>query len=304
MEHSQRLNVRLAVNLANPRTWTASIYPALFGGLYCLWTGLPLRVGMALVLLCICVLMQSGVNTLNDYFDFVKGTDTEEDCLERDDSVLVYEHADPRQVLLLGAGFLAAAAVLGAWVVYVSGDAPLAVGIVGGLAVVCYSAGPLPLSYLPVGELVSGFTMGGLIPLGIAAAVSGTFRWEILPPAAPFILSIALIMMTNNTCDIEKDRAAGRKTLPALLGRTWARHMYQVLVVLWAGLLCVLPYWMFGLRGLVAPVLLLLFGRRSFGYLVCGPLTQSVRIEQMRNIIEANLTGNGAYLAAFLAALL
>ena len=34
-------------------------------------------------------------------------------------------------------------------------------------------------------------------------------------------------MMTNNTCDIEKDVEAGRHTLPVLLGRARARRLYM-----------------------------------------------------------------------------
>ena len=36
--------------------------------------------------------------------------------------------------------------------------------------------------------------------------------------AVPTVLGVGLIMLTNNTCDVEKDVEAGRRTLPVLLG--------------------------------------------------------------------------------------
>lgn len=304
MEDYRTLTPRFALCLANPRTWVASVYPAIFGELYCMWVGLPFSPGMAVVLLCICILMQSGVNTINDFFDYIKGTDTQADCLERDDAVLIYEHIDPRQVLALGGCFLGAAALLGVWVVRSAGYAPLLVGIVGGLAVVGYSAGPCPLSYLPVGELVSGVVMGGLIPLGVTAAISRSLCWEVLLYALPFIFGIGLLMMTNNLSDIEKDIEAGRRTLPVLLGRQYARRLYHIIAALWLAAATVLPCLLFGPKGLTAVALLLIFGRQSFGFLFCAPMTQTMRIEQIRNIVEANLIGNGAYLLSIVVALL
>ncbi|MDR1068379.1 MAG: hypothetical protein LBL36_03930, partial [Clostridiales Family XIII bacterium] len=51
--------------------------------------------------------------------------------------------------------------------------------------------------------------------------------------------------MTNNICDIERDSASGRRTLPVLLGRRRARSVYGVLALLWY-----LP--IFGLTGIFA----------------------------------------------------
>ena len=47
-------------------------------------------------------------------------------------------------------------------------------------------------------------------------------------------------MMTNNTCDIEKDIPVGRQTLPAKLGREKARNAYHALVVAWLAAIMVL----------------------------------------------------------------
>ena len=299
----EKLTVKTAVQLAAPHTWAASLLPALFGVLYAIRAGAALGLMLAAALMAICVLMQSGVNTINDFFDYVKGTDSREDCLEQSDAVLVYHRLRPACVLALGFGFLGAAACLGLYVILKSGPAPLAVGVVGGIAVLLYSGGPLPLSYLPVGELVSGVIMGGFIPLGILAAACGRLCFQILTPSLPFIMGIALIMMSNNGCDIEKDRAAGRRTLPVLLGRRRTRIVFLGAVIVWLAAICLLPWLQYGLRGLVSPAALVLFGRRPFGELMKAPMTQQQRVRQMKSVLRANLAGNGAYILALAAAL-
>lgn len=304
MKQYEPLTPKLALLLANPQTWVASVYPAAFGLLYCLWIGQPSRPAMAAALMTICVLMQSAVNTLNDHFDALRGNDSTEDALEQSDAVMLYHTLNPLHTFLLGIGYLGAAGLLGLWVIWQVGLAPLAVGVIGGVVVVLYSVGPLPLSYYPVGEVVSGFVMGGLIPLGVSAAVTDRLDWNILLLASPFILGIGLIMMTNNCSDIEKDRKAGRKTLPILLGRENARIVYQFFLCVWGGLIVVLPCTLFGPRGLTAPVAFLLLALRPFLKMAKAPLDQQNRVWQMKNINNANLTGNGAYLLALAVSLL
>ena len=144
--------------------------------------------------------------------------------------------------MALGLGYLVAAGLLALPALVTAGPAPLIIGVIGAIAVWTYSGGILPISYLPIGEFVSGFVMGGLIPMGIVAAVSSTFDFSVLPAALPFIISIGLIMMTNNTSDIEKDRQAKRRTLPALLGRTKAVRLYRAAVWIWMHSSASCPY--------------------------------------------------------------
>lgn len=304
MKRYEAMTPRLALELANPQSWVASLYPAVFGELYCLWKGCPPDVKTAAALILICVLMQASVNTLNDFFDHIRGNDSREDCLEENDAVLLYHDLNPWHTLTLGFGFLALAGVLGLWIVWQAGLAPLAVGMAGAVTVVLYSAGPFPLSHYPVGELVSGLVMGALIPLGVAAAVTGTIRRDILFPSLPFVLGIGLIMMTNNISDVEKDAEAGRRTLPILLGRERARRLYRALAVGWLLLLLGMSFGLFGRYGFVAAAVLAVLGRGPYRSLMGAPLDQRNRIRQMKTVVAANLVGNGAYLAALLAAAL
>ena len=298
MKTYHRLTPKLALQLAAPHTWAASVCPSVFAVLYCAAAGLNLNPVQIVCLPAACVLLQSAVNTLNDYADYRKGTDSEEDNVEVSDAVLVYSGIDPKHALFLGIGYLLAGVILGILASVYAGFTPILIGVVGALTVLLYSGGPVPVSYLPVGEIVSGLVMGGLIPLGTAACADNRLHPEILLWALPFIIGIGLIMMSNNGCDIEKDIAAGRHTLPVYLGRKRTRRLYHDLLLVWVFLLSMLPAALLGWAGLVSPALILTAGRKPFVWLLGSSLRPEKRIRQMKMIAAANLFGNGAYIAA------
>ena len=109
-EQSGKLTPLMMLRLAAPHTWAASVMPALLGTVLAAREGVsePL---MCLLLTAVCVLMQSAVNTFNDYSDFIKGTDTLENSPDADDAVMVHDRPSPRRVLILGFAFLLAAAL-------------------------------------------------------------------------------------------------------------------------------------------------------------------------------------------------
>lgn len=295
----EKLTVKMVINLANPPSWAASVLPALFGIAFCYASGNFLPIWKAIFLLLCCILMQAAVNTLNDYFDYVSGTDSTEDVLEKNDAVLLYNNINPKHALVLGIAFLAVAAVLGITAALGSGWAPYIIGVVGGLCVVFYTGGKLPISSLPLGEVISGVVMGGGIPLAIYSIGKGCFDIRILLFSIPFIIGIALIMMTNNCCDIEKDIKAGRKTLPTLLGRDKTKIVYRILAIIWAFLTWLLPVYALGKTGIFAPVVECLLTSRDVNFLCSSPLDQANRIDQMKGILKANLKINLIYIIFF-----
>ncbi|MEL4106562.1 UbiA family prenyltransferase [Oscillospiraceae bacterium WX1] len=102
---------------------------------------------------------------------------------------------------------------------------------------VLYSFGPVPLSHGPYGEIVSGFFYGAVIPAILVyinvpegSLLSYSFSGASLNlqinmisaigiallAIVPFCLT-ANIMFANNICDVERDVAVGRFTLPYYL---------------------------------------------------------------------------------------
>ena len=216
--------------LMSPNTWVAALAPVPVGAALAFGltragyptlfeVGLNTRsLGVFLLMLVTATLMQSAANALNDYADFKKGTDTAENSVDLADVPLVSSNVDPRTGLHVAIGCLVAAAFTGGLVVAIAGWTLLWIGLIGAVTVVLYSSGKTPLSFLPLGEVISGSVMGLLIPFATYYALTGVLEWIVLLYALPTFLTIAMIMQTNNTCDIERDTAAGRRTAPMLLG--------------------------------------------------------------------------------------
>lgn len=289
------LTARAIVELAAPHTWPASILPVGLGtALSCALKG-SFQSGILISTLFAAVLLQCAVNTLNDYVDFIKGTDTLENSNDVTDAALIYHGFNPRSALILGGVFMLLAALSGAYTVVVAGWIPLFIGIIGGGVVLLYSMGRLPISYLPVGELFSGVVMGGGITLACFTAQSGVFSWRILWYALPMIITIGLIMLTNNTCDIARDKVAGRKTFPVLVRHTVAAPMLKVVMILAQVLVLVIVYLTFRGGFFLAPVIIVATGLQLSKLLVL-PITAKTRGPSMGASLALHQTINVGYI--------
>lgn len=295
------LTPKLAWQLAAPHTWVAAYVGVLLSGVYTIaaYSGQVNLVLLGLLLL-VCVFMQSSVNVFNDYFDYTKGTDSLENSSEDAfDAVLVYNNLNPKSVLALAIGYLVCAGIIGVYIVYSCGWIPLLIGLIGAIVVVIYSGGKTPISYLPIGEFISGIVMGSLIPLACTYVLSGVLDFFVLVLSIPLAVGIGMILATNNTCDIEKDIDAKRKTLAVVLGRKEATNVYRLVIMLWIILTIILvgilytkglPIMAFMLIG-IFPVARALFK---------NPLIQQSREAAMSQIVMLNVIISAFYCLAIL----
>ncbi len=315
------LTPKLMLQLMAPHTWSASIVPVLVavalavasGGLHgggFAVGGLSAASGASLVcvlnarivcvLLVISVLMQSAVNTLNDYFDYVKGTDTADNQADPTDAVLVYNNIDPAEARDFAIGLLVAAFSLGGYVIFVAGWIPLAIALVGVAVIYLYSGSKSPISYKPLGELVSGVTMGTLIMLASYQALTLRFDWLVVLFSVPVALGIALIMATNNTCDIAKDIDAHRRTLPVVLGYKRAVGLYHLTVYAWVAIVCVLVLVYFT-NGWPVLLFMLLAVHPIGRQLLANPLRPETRGAAFAQCTTLNIELGAFYAAAIIA---
>ena len=291
-----KLTLNHVVGLAAPHTWVASVFPVLLGSALARALGGSFSWLLFLLMLPAAILLQSSVNTINDYYDFIKGNDRLENSDDPTDAILVYNNLDPRQVQRLGFCFMGAAVLLGLYPVYVGGIVTLAIGFSGCLVIIAYSAGPKPISHLPLGEIVSGTVMGALITAAVFSAFTGYVTVDVLVLSLPLVFAIALIMMTNNICDIERDTLTGRRTLPVLLGRPRAKIFYRLCVLVWLHLniICIAAHF----RGSFVPVsIMLLVMFPLWRRLLRLPLTPEQRGPSMGTIVTTNLCANTIYVA-------
>lgn len=296
MQTYQRMTAKNIINFANPKSFVASVIPAIFGILLSLKFGYSISLIRALALILACVFFQASVNTINDYSDFVNGVDSIDDNLKEDDNVMFYNHIRPKSVDNLGWIFLGLGIGFGLLALDGINYASIAIGIIATLTVLFYSKGPFPISYLPIGELTSGLVMGGLIPLGVNTTISGRLNPEILAHSLPFILGIGLIMMSNNASDIEKDKRAKRYTLAVVMGREKIGILYKISIGFWLTCQLILTYYFGGYLLLALDFALFISQRKFIKNLITASLLPEDRIGQMMNIGLANVLINGSYL--------
>jgi len=297
---------KAAIELASPSSWSAAVSPVLVGGAAA-WALSPIvpftldaRAAICWLLMLGCALSaQSAVNTLNDYKDFLSGLDTSETILDKTDASIVYNSIDPRSALRFGVGLCLLAGVLGLVVALLSRWWLILLGAFGAAAVVFYSFGPKPISYLPLGEATSGFVMGGIITTATYVALTRAFSWLVVAVSVPVILGIALIMLTNNSCDISRDSGVGRETLAVRLGHDRARLLAGISAIatmLWMAVMSLL-FWLPALLP-VAAASLAGFSRLSL--IMRGKYNLENRRLMMGNISSWCLLVNACWAAGLL----
>ncbi len=144
-----------------------------------------------------------------------------------------------KTALMIIYALFAFSTVLGLYLAYIT---DIVILLLGGLCFLCgvlYTYGPVPISRQPLGEILSGIFYGLFIPfiLLYVNMPAGTFLslnlgWDrigisfmVWPVVTLLLFSVAPvcttanIMLANNICDVEKDVAVKRYTLPYYLGR-------------------------------------------------------------------------------------
>ncbi len=93
-----------------------------------------------------------------------------------------------------------------------------------------YSLGPCPLKMTVPGFLVSVTALGLLTYSAGGCAAGGDWDTPLLPFGLVMSLWMGLVGWTKDLSDLKGDRAAGRRTLPVLLGERRARTVMAIAV--------------------------------------------------------------------------
>lgn len=200
------------------RTKIVSLSTYILASLYVFARTGELNLLAALLMLVAMLLVDMGTTGFNTYFDFRRGVDNAE--YNREESkVVVHEGVPWGWALLTSITLFALALPLGIALAVISGWPVILVGA-GCMAIgFFYTGGPYPISRTPFGELFAGGAMGSVLFLLIWFIHAGMPDWNVLLASLPSTVMIAAILTVNNTCDIEGDYAAGRKTLSIFLGK-------------------------------------------------------------------------------------
>lgn len=227
MKNQSTLSIWL--HAARPQTLAAAFVPVCVGASLAYHDQSFAPIPSFVALLC-AFLIQIGTNFANDYFDFIKGADTEDRIgFER---ATAMGHISARSmrnatIITMGLAFL-----LGLYLVWHAGWVIFWIGIASLICGVLYTGGPFPLGYNGLGDLFV-FIFFGII------AVMGTYYVNALEwNNASFWASIPVgalatnILVVNNLRDVEQDSKAGKNTLGVLFGENILRWEYLLMLLL------------------------------------------------------------------------
>ena len=216
----------------------------------------------AILCLVFALLAQIVSNMANEYFDYLQGTDKPGRVGPR--RGVTEGDIKPDTLRNVTLGLLVLAGAVGCCLIPYGGWWLLPAGIVIALGALAYSAGPYPLSYHGLGELMV-FIFFGIVPVNLTYYVMA-LRFD--PLVILFSVAIGLlgvnVLLVNNYRDVEDDRAAGKRTQTVMRGRPATAFAYllngytgmAVLAVFWFMIIMgkgrILPQWT-----LIIPVLYL-----------------------------------------------
>jgi 1,4-dihydroxy-2-naphthoate octaprenyltransferase len=218
--------VRLWLRATRPFSFTASVVPVLVGTLLGFEEQIhPARFALALAG---ALLIHAGTNLVNDYFDHVKGADGPHSL--GPSGVIQRGLLSPRAVLTGGIVCFAAGSALGLVLVALVGPALLWLGLASVAAGFFYTAAPVSLAYIGLGEVTVFLFMGPAIVMGASYVQVEHWSWTAFVVSLPVAFLVTGILHANNMRDIESDRRTGKRTIATLIGRRWATYEYALLI--------------------------------------------------------------------------
>jgi len=173
--------------------------------------------GRILIALIGAIAIQAGTNLINDYYDYRSGADSHASL--GPSMVIQRGLLTPEQVWRGGIVAFSIGAILGLMLLYICGWPVLAIGIPSIAAGYFYTATPVSLAYIGLGELTVFLFMGPTIVLGAYYVMALTFSWSALWASVALGFLVAGILHANNIRDIDTDALHGKHTLATILGR-------------------------------------------------------------------------------------
>jgi 1,4-dihydroxy-2-naphthoate octaprenyltransferase len=218
--------LRLWLFATRPFSLTAAAVPVVIGTLVAATDHFsPLRFVLALAG---AVAIQAGTNLINDYYDYRKGVDGPGTLGPK--GMIQRGLLEPSVVLRMGVGWFALGAAIGLVLVAMTGPALLWLGLASVAAGFFYTAAPVSLAYLGLGELTVFLFMGPVIVAGAYYVQTETWAWTPVLVSLPIAFLVTGILHANNLRDIENDRQHGKRTVATLIGRRAATYEYAALI--------------------------------------------------------------------------
>ena len=233
MENVQTNSIKAWVLAARPKTLAAAATPVLIGCSLAIADG-AFQWTPAVLCFLFAFSMQIDANFINDYYDFLKGSDREDR--------LGPERACAQGWITLPAmkkGMIFTTLLSCFWGVLLlryCGWEMIPVGLLCVLFAFLYTAGPYPLAYHGWGDVLV-IVFFGFVPVGCTYyTMAHDWTWNVTMGCAACGLVSDLLLMLNNYRDREQDKISGKQTLIVRFGEKTGRYAYLWLGIIAAGL--------------------------------------------------------------------
>lgn len=233
MENVQTNSIKAWILAARPKTLAAAATPVLLGCALAYTAG-TFQWIPALLCFLFAFSMQIDANFINDYYDFLKGSDREDR--------LGPERACAQGWITLSAmkkGMIITTLLSCVWgllLLNYCGLEMIPVGILCVLFAFLYTAGPYPLAYHGWGDILV-IVFFGFVPVGCTYyTMAHDWTWNVTIACAACGLVSDLLLMLNNYRDREQDKISGKRTLVVRFGEPAGRWAYLILGILAVGL--------------------------------------------------------------------
>lgn len=270
------MSMPVFLELVEIRTKLASLFPFTLGILFSLYYFSEFNAVNTVLFFVAMLVFDMATTAINNTMDYVKAKNMH---YKENENILGKAGLSVKQATTLIVAMIGFSAIIGLTLVYRTNILLLVIGALCFAVGILYTFGPFPISRMPLGEVMSGLTMGfGIFFIAVFINVPSTLitalvlDWPsfmlsgslqniaaIFLASLPLVFTIANIMLSNNICDYETDITNHRYTLTFYIGKPLAIKLYAWLyygafaastLAVFAG---VNPIWMLGIW-LVFPI--------------------------------------------------
>lgn len=244
-----RINMKDIIELVELRTKIASVIPFVVGLLYSVWTFGNFNVVNMVLFFIGMVCFDMATTIMNNLMDYVKAKN---ETYRQEENIIGTSSLTVKQAAMIFGSLVGVATIIGIILVVRTNIILLFVGALCFVIGIFYTFGPIPISRMPLGEVLSGVTMGfGIFWIVIFLnAPEASFAWmgldqgmlivrlalfdhiKVVLLSLPLVCTIANIMLSNNLCDLETDITNHRYTLVYYIGKPMALKLYQGLYLI------------------------------------------------------------------------
>lgn len=208
---------------ARPKTLTGALVPVIIGTSLAYLHG-QFQLTPALICGVFACLMQVVANFINDYFDFIKGTDREDRLGPERACAQGWITVRAMRLGIITTTIIAC--IVGSLLLFYGSWQLIIVGLLCVIFAFAYTTGPYPLSYHGYGDLLV-LIFFGFVPVGGTYYVQAlSINTDVIIASLVCGLVIDTLLIVNNYRDYYQDQISGKRTIIVRFGKKFGEQLY------------------------------------------------------------------------------